>query len=266
MVNKLPVNPNKDLKVCVSSICFSRLFIAKELDVAGFLLKCGKLKVDAVELCDLTIRSRRRDYLSSLDRLLKKNVIRLQAVAIRNDFSSPNHAANLKSVEHVSRWIKVASFLSAPVVRIWSGDNSAEDKAFYRIKSCVKKIMPLAEKLKIMVAMENHGGMSLNPDNLVRLVAQIRSPYFGSCPDFGNFRPGDRYSGFSKLLKCAFHIHAKSHEFNKAGTEKTIDYQALITTIKKSSYENYLSIEYEGNHNELRGTQQTIDLIKRYWS
>ena len=70
-------------------------------------------------------------------------------------------------------------------------------------------------------------------------------------------------------------ISAKSHEFNSRGEEKSTDYSKMIDIISSSSYEGFITIEYEGavmnmfgskgNYlNPYEGVEATKKLISKY--
>lgn len=84
--------------------------------------------------------------------------------------------------------------------------------------------------MKLLI--ENHGGISGNPDNVVRILEEVGSDYLGTCPDFGNFPAEIRYEGLSKLAKYAVVVHAKTYEFDESGEETTIDMKRCIDIMK----------------------------------
>ena len=55
----------------------------------------------------------------------------------------------------------------------------------------------------------------------------------------------DKYVGVEKLLPYAKGISAKSHEFNSQGEEKSTDYSKMMDIISSSSYQGFITIEYE---------------------
>jgi len=129
----------------------------------------------------------------------------------------------------------------------------------------LKNIMPVAEKYKIPVVIENHWGISSYPQVILDIIAKVGSSQLGTCPDFDNF-PADiePYNGFSQLMQQAKHVHAKSRTFNQLGEEETIDYKRIMETLKNSNYQNTITIEYEGGGDVMEGFLITRNLIKRY--
>ncbi len=59
------------------------------------------------------------------------------------------------------------------------------------------------------VLIENHGGVSNQPEAILRIIQEVNSPNLRTSPDFGNFPPEERYDSLQKLAPYAFLIYAK---------------------------------------------------------
>ena len=64
----------------------------------------------------------------------------------------------------------------------------------------------------------------------------------------------------------AVHVQAKSWCFDADGEEQTLDFCCLIEAVKTSGYDGPITIEYEGNGDDLVGCRKTAVLIRHYWS
>ena len=65
---------------------------------------------------------------------------------------------------------------------------------------------------------ENHGGISGDPDAVVQII-KASGNLVRTAPDFGNFKPAIRYEGLAKLMPYAIAVHAKLFEFDANGDE-----------------------------------------------
>ena len=93
----------------------------------------------------------------------------------------------------------------------------------------------------------------------------INSDFVGTLPDFGSYNfcvergdldfegltskcknQYDKYIGVKKLMPFAKGVSAKSHQFNSSGEETSTDFSKMIDIISSSSYEGFITIEYEG--------------------
>jgi len=141
-----------------------------------------------------------------------------------------------------------------------------EDLKIQRAVQALKRILPKAEEHKIPLAIENHWGISSLPENILKIVDEIDSPYIGTCPDFENFPKGvDPYKGLQLLASRAIHIHAKSLDFNANGEERSMDYRRCLQILKDSGYSGTITVEYEGRGDAIKGCLLTKELILRHW-
>ena len=135
-----------------------------------------------------------------------------------------------------------------------------------RAIEALHKILPKARQLKIPLVIENHWGISSRPENIVKIINELSSPYLGTCPDFDNFpRKVNRYQGLQILAPNAFHVHAKSLNFDANGEERNIDYQRCLQILKTSGYNDTITVEYEGAGDPIQGCLRTRELILKYW-
>jgi len=136
-----------------------------------------------------------------------------------------------------------------------------------KVVSALKNILPLVNRSNIHLAIENHWGLSTNPDNILYVLNQIDSAHIGTCPDFGNFlHTQDKYACLKSLLPKAKLVHAKSYAFDEAGEERSIDYGRCMQLMKSCNYQGDISVEYEGAGDGIKGAVQTKTLIEKHWS
>lgn len=132
------------------------------------------------------------------------------------------------------------------------------------IRFSLSKEKNYAKSIGMKVLIENHGGVSNQPEAILRIIQEVNSPNLRTSPDFGNFPPEERYDSLQKLAPYAFLIHAKTYEFDFQGEEKTIDMSRCLDILRKVGYEGYLSIEFEGRGNQFQGVMKTKTLLERY--
>jgi sugar phosphate isomerase/epimerase len=144
---------------------------------------------------------------------------------------------------------------------IWQAEAKIE-----RAIAALREIVPLADALRLPIAIENHWGISARPDYILQVVEAIASPYLGTCPDFGNFpRNVNRYQGIAQMAPRALHVQAKSWQFDDQGEETRIDYRRVMQILRDHHYSGAVAIEFEGTGDELAGIDRTRELIRKYW-
>ena len=127
-----------------------------------------------------------------------------------------------------------------------------------------------AEQYNINVLVENHGGLSSNPEWLTATIEAADHQLVGSLPDFGNFEISDtekydNYAGVNLLMPFAGAVSAKSLDFNSLGEHTTFDYLRIMRSVVQAGYQGYVGIEYEGEHmsehNGIRATQALLEKV-----
>lgn len=180
----------------------------------------------------------------------------------RRAFSRETAASTLKTLV-LNRWIlnlahTIRTHLPSPA-------GPVKDK-IARAVGALREIVPHAGRSGIPLAIENHWGISSRPENIIRVIEDVNSPWLGTCPDFGNFpRDVDLYEGLKLLAPRALHAHAKSTSFREDDEEKQIDYKRCLKILRESGYDRTLSVEYEGMGDDLEGCLRTRELILKHW-
>ena len=167
-------------------------------------------------------------------------------------------------LSHVATAIEAARFLGAPMLRITTGGQTRDSSAVGRVIDTLHTLLPVAMASGIKLAIENHLGLSADPNSLVEIVTALNSPYVGVCLDLGNFHEGEADEGIKLLAPHAIHVHCKSHSFDSSGEETKINYRMAMETLRVAGYDGILSIEFEGDGHPAEGIRKTKALIEKY--
>jgi sugar phosphate isomerase/epimerase len=253
-------------RICLSVSSFHEEFVSKRIDVHGFLRVASTHGFASVELCDRSIERTDAAYLDELREELVQLGLAVACVDLRQDFTSRDPARTRGEVEKACRWLGVAAKLGARIVRVWAGTRSCDDSAFQRSSMALRELAIAAKHLDLKLALENHGGLTSNPDLITRLVEHVDQSNFGTCPDFGWLAVEDRYDGLAKLFRLAVHAHAKAHAFDPEGNEAEIDYPRIGSIASAAGYDGFLSVEFEGpGIDRVAGVMQTAKLLQRHF-
>lgn len=254
------------MKIALSTWSMHRSFENKEMTLLKFPeFSVKEFGIYFIEVVDSHLEREDRKYLKEIKEILKETDVKIVCLAISNDFTHIEEKERKKEIEKVKKYLKIANYLNIPTLRVNAGWKETSDKGVIkRVVMCFKEVLPFSKKYNVKMALENHGGITSDPENILTILKMIPSPYLGTCPDFGNFPEKIRYSALKKIIPYAFHIHAKSYEFDKNGEEKNIDYKKILKILKENNYQNYLSIEFEGKSEEIDGIRLTKSLIEKY--
>jgi sugar phosphate isomerase/epimerase len=187
-------------------------------------------------------------------------------------------AARQKAVESHYPWVDAAKFLGCTAIRVNLGDAMAmlsgkkEEGTPEQLSTAAVdgygKLLEYAGKAGLNVIVENHFGVSTDPDWLVGVMKQLPAKNKGLLPDFGNFcaerskpatldikgfmattcvKEHDRYEGVKKMMPYAKGISAKTHRFDDKGNDPETDFIKIFNIIKASGWTGgIVGIEYEG--------------------
>lgn len=221
--------------------------------------------VKVLELNSPFFASTEKGYLDQLGETISKRGMTVVNIAVDlGDIANPDDEERRKDIEALKEWFSIAKGLGSPFIRINAGKGeSIDDVVLRRVIDSYKELVEEGEKVGVGLVIENHGGPSANPDNIVRIIETVGSAHFGACPDFGNFAPEIRYQGIARIAKYAFLAHVKSYDFNEEGKETTIDVERCLNILKKAGFEGDLSVEFEGKGNQREGVKKTLALLKK---
>lgn len=231
--------------------------VAGEMSSLDFLDAAARLRFRAVELCDRNADL--DDPARTLGELTARG-LRCPSFAARNDFTVETGLG--RQVEHVCMCFDVACALGARIVRIWTGAARADTRAMLQVRRALEQLVPKAESLGLVIAIETHGGLSNDVGFLNALLADIASSAIGVCVDFGNLDATGRYEAVEKLMANTVHVHVKSYEFDDAGRETSFDLGRCIETVARWGYDGLWVVEYEGRPPYEPGILATVDALR----
>jgi sugar phosphate isomerase/epimerase len=175
-------------------------------------------------------------------------------------------AERKQAVENHRKWFDICHVLGCGCFRANSGGKGKQSTA-EEVKAATDSFAQLAkwaEEAGINVLMENHWGISINPDTMVQIITAVNSKHFGALADFGNFPDEYRLEGLRKIAPYTKFLHAKFLEFDAAGEDPRINGKACLEIFRKANYRGLFGIEFEGEGDDHEGVVKSKALIQRY--
>ena len=125
-------------------------------------------------------------------------------------------------------------------------------------------MLPYAATKGIVLALENHGGITGTPDQILKLVKAIDAPNFGVNLDTGNFRGSDPYAQLAQLAPYAFNVQVKT-EIHGTGSRSTeeADLARLIGILREARYSGYVVLEYEAAEDPMKAIPRYIKMLRQ---
>ncbi len=220
-----------------------------KLTLEDFIRDCAAMGLEGTELTSYYFPpAPSNEYLTSLKRLAFELGLDVSGTAVGNNFCLPPGPEREHEIGQVKRWIDHAAVLGAPVIRIFSGNaqqGQNVDEAHRLAVAGIEECCAAAGERGVMLALENHGGLTETADGMLKLVRDVQSPWFGVNLDTGNFRTADPYGDLAKLAPYAVNVQVKVVMQPSGGAKAPADYKKLAKLLADNAYRGYIVLEFE---------------------
>ena len=236
-------------KLSLAAWSLHRAFFAKEIDLLGMVDACAELDLRGFEMVNVFFPAPTQGYLKQLRQRAADQDVRLLLIMCDDEGSmaAPERERRLKAAKNHHKWIDIAADLGCHAIRCNTGARPGDNDALERCVESFGALLEYADAAGVDVLLENHWGLSSDPDWLMSLVDRVNHPRFGTLPDLGNFPPEtDRYEAVRKMMRRAKAVSAKCYDFDDAGNETMIDFERMLRIVDEAAYDGWIGIEYEG--------------------
>jgi L-ribulose-5-phosphate 3-epimerase len=118
-----------------------------------------------------------------------------------------------------------------------------------------------AERQGVILALENHWGLTRTPEGLLRILNAIDSPWLGGLLDTGNFLENP-YEKLEQIASRAVFVQAKTYEGGGEWYTLDLDYDRIASILKAVQYRGYVSLEFEGKAPADEGVAKGISTLR----
>lgn len=189
----------------------------------------------------------------------------ISGTAIRNTFTYPPGPERQKEIAHVKRWIDLAVDLGAPTIRIFAGDlqkGTTEAQARSWSIEAIQECCEYAGPRGVILALENHGGIVSTVEQLLSIVQEIESEWFGVNWDSGNFRSADPYGDLAKAAPYAVVAQIKT-EISPSGVPQEANLARIIGILREAGYRGFVALEYEAREDPFVAVPRYLKELQR---
>ncbi|HIE52754.1 MAG TPA: sugar phosphate isomerase/epimerase [Armatimonadetes bacterium] len=253
------------MNVGISTVCFARHFAQGELDLFQLLAKCSDFGLNAIEMHQGQT-PREKEVLRQVKQQAARLSLDIMAVSPESNFYKARAEEMEGEVQHLLRWLEVADFLGAPILRVNTGPycrsihdfapaHVTREEIFAWAVAAFQTVAAEAGERGITLAVENHFGLCRTSADLLRLVQAVDSEWFKVNIDTGNWYDDlaahevpfeDPYAAIAALAGEAVFCHAKVWEVTADLVETTLDYPRIFRLFREHGYRGPVSIEYFG--------------------
>lgn len=286
----MPAGRRPRVKLAISTYSYWHFRTAK-VPVETVIEKSALIGVEGVDILHRQMDMGEREpltpghraYLQRLKRHAFRNGIDLIALSIHQDFVDPRPEYLAGQIEHTRKCIEIAYELGIPCIRLNSGrwntianfndlmkargiepilDGYTEDDGFKWCIDSIEKCLPKAEECGVLLALENHWGLTNTPEGLLRIVKAIDSPWLGVLMDTGNFLE-DPYDKLAAIAPRTVFVQAKTYDGGGEWYTLDLDYPRIARILAEVGYTGYVSLEMEGKEDPDIAVPNSIAMLRR---
>jgi sugar phosphate isomerase/epimerase len=257
------------LKLSIAAYSYRDYLTSKppRMDLFAFANLAADLGLDAIEPTSYYFPANvTTDYLLRLKQHAFRLGLDISGTAIGNNYCLPPGPKRDEQLANTRHWIDRAAELDAPVIRIFAGSvprDASEEQAVAWATLGIKESLPYAAQKGITLALENHGGITETPRQILRLVAAVDGPNFGVNLDTGNFHGDDPYAEMAELAPYAVNVQVKTEIHRKgSGSKEDADLGRVISILRDARYSGYVVLEYEAAEDPLAAIPRHIRKLR----
>lgn len=276
-----PVAPRRQ-SIAVSTYSFWRFLDDLKLPIETCIDQAAEMGFEAVELLHQQMESEENAYLQKLKRCALGNGVGLCGMSTHQSFVYADPAERQKNIDHTLRCIEVAYALGIPTIRVNTGrwrtiasfdelmaqrgveptpPGHTDDEALGWVRQCLEACLPLAEKCGVVLALENHWGLSRKAETLVQIISAINSPWLRALMDTGNFLE-DPYDDLETLAPYTAYVQAKTYYGGGTWYTLDLDYPRIAALLRRHQYHGYVSLEFEGKEDYHTAIPRSLAMLR----
>jgi L-ribulose-5-phosphate 3-epimerase len=258
-------------------------FKPEKVPIKTVMQHAHAMGLDGVEILHVQMASEKGAYLQRLKRTAFSLGLDIYCLSIHQDFVSPDAEERERNVAHTLHCIDLAHELGAPSIRLNSGrwgtlssfdelmaqrgleppiPGYTDDDAFGWVIAAVERCLPHAESRGVVLALENHWGLTRSAEGVNRIVESIGSDWLKVTMDCGNFIE-DAYASLAKIAPHTILVHAKTYFGGGEWYTLDLDYRRIAGILHSVGFTGYVSLEYEGREDPMTAVPKSIELLRQ---
>lgn len=207
----------------------------------------------------------------------------LYGMSTHQGFVSPDPEVRRMNIELTIGQIELCYQLGIPTMRVNTGrwgtskdfnelmanrgiepplSGYTEEDGFPWVIDALERCLPTAEKCGVVMGLENHWGLGLTPQGVLRIVDAVDSPYLQVTLDTGNFLENP-YDKLEMLAPKTVLLQAKTYYGGGEWYELDLDYQRIGAMMRRHQYRGWVSLEFEGKEEYKTAIPKSLDLLRK---
>ncbi len=242
-------------------------FTKEKYPIEDVIDHAAELGFDGVEILHRQMQDESTTYMNDLKRRAWESGLDLIMLSIHQDFVDPSPDRRKEAIDHTRHCIDLAHQMGIPAIRLNTGrwgtirsfddlmaangqepalDGYTDEDAIGWCVDSIQECLPHAAEAGVVMALENHWGLSTKVDTLLRIYREVDDPWLGINMDTGNY-VGDPYPQIEQLAPHSTIIQAKTYPGGGVWYTLDLDYERIAGIVKNAGFQGYVSLEMEGN-------------------
>ncbi|KAA3608125.1 MAG: sugar phosphate isomerase/epimerase [Planctomycetota bacterium] len=281
-----PPPPPRGNPIAVSTYSYWRYQEGDRLAVDQCIDLAAEMGFDAVELLEVQMHRKDPAYLQQLKRRAFVQGMSLCGLSTHQGFVTPDSEKRKREIAKTESSLELAYALGIPTIRVntgrWGTTKSfdqlmknrglepplsgyTEEDAFPWVIQAFETLLPKAEKLGVVMGLENHWGLGRTPEGVLKIVEAVDSPWLACTLDTGNFLE-DPYDRLAKMAPRTVFVQAKTYYGGGVWYTLELDYARIAAILRKVNYRGFISLEFEGLEDPRSAVPKSLALLRRVFA
>ncbi|MDE3213849.1 MAG: TIM barrel protein [Bacteroidota bacterium] len=214
--------------------------------------------LNGIELVNTLFESPTQTYLNTLKHNAADQGVQMVLIMVdeEGDGGAVTRAESAQYVINHRKWIDIAHYLGCHAIRTncWGKSGAPAGEILKWAADTYRKLLEYGSEAGIKILIENHGGVSNDPDWMVSLMKEVNHPMMGILPDWR--QPGPEFDNFEFLRKSIPYARGMSYRNQPTEAETA----RMIALCGQEGYHGWYGIESKGREAVMEG----IRLLKKY--
>ncbi|CAG0996161.1 D-tagatose 3-epimerase [Phycisphaerales bacterium] len=268
--------------ICISSYSFWRFYDDSRVPIEDCIRHAAAIGFDGLEILHRQMDGEDNATLQKIKQTSLLEGCPLVGFSIHQGFVNKDREERKKNIEHTVHCLELANAMGIPTMRVNTGrwgttkdfdqlmkdrgveppiPGVTEDEAFGWVIDALAECAKHAEKLGVTMGLENHWGLGLTPQGVLRIVDAVKSPWLQVTMDTGNFLE-DPYDRLELMADKACFVQAKTYFGGGKWYTLDLDYPRIAAMLKKHNYRGWISLEYEGKEDWKTAILKSLEVLR----
>ena len=284
--NPLP----RPYRIGVSTYSFWH-FKGKPVPILTCIEKAAEMGFDGVEILHVHMEKDAEAQGKSVDTALLGQIkqkafslgIPLMGFSTHQGFVSPDNEVRKKNIDHTAKCLQLAHELGIPTIRVNTGrwgtiksfddlmankgrepilEGRTLDEGFGWVIDSFEKLIPIAQKLGVVMGLENHWGLGREASGVLRILNSIKSPWLKATLDTGNFLE-DAPAQMKAMAPETVLVQAKTYFGGGEWYTLETEHASVANILRDAGYKGWISLEMEGKEDPITAIPKSLALLRK---